>query len=281
MMQISSPSPIQLAVNYSPQAAELLADGQVSPDLFKCPPWPDLVSTAKAHLPVFVHFDFQAGQGVPESERLHQAGSFLGITKTSFVNAHFTPLSQDLLAVTGSKERRKWVLRRTSGDLQRLCERFGREQVLLENVPWEGRPDFVIDPLAASPQLLSRVVATCGCGFLLDLAHARIAAKELRLPTRDFIEAHPLHRLRELHVTGLGLDPKGRRRDHMAMQDEDRALLDWALERIASGAWARPWVIALEYGGVGPTFDWRSDPTTLRQDLNHLAHLMQENGLRG
>ena len=40
--------------------------------------------------------------------------------------------------------------------------------------------------------------------LLFDLAHANIAARELALDVREFVEDHPLHRLCELHVAGVG-----------------------------------------------------------------------------
>jgi uncharacterized protein (UPF0276 family) len=108
-----------------------------------------------------------------------------------------------------------------------------------------------------------------------------MAAEELGVQVRPFIEDHPLHRLRELHVTGLGEDAEGRMRDSMPMLECDWHLFAWALDQIAAGAWPRPWIIALEYGGVGPHFEWRTDADVLEEQLSRCVTLLEERGLRG
>ncbi len=49
----------RFALNYSPQAADLLRAGQIEIDLFKCPAWPDLIAEAQAAAPglhsLFIH----------------------------------------------------------------------------------------------------------------------------------------------------------------------------------------------------------------------------------
>ena len=44
-------------------------------------------------------------------------------------------------------------------------------------------------------------------------------------------------------------------------------LLDRVLDRIRWGDWAHPWVLACEYGGIGPMFEWRSDPAVIAADI--------------
>ncbi len=273
-----SPPSIRLAVNYSHAAAHLLRQGEVEIDLFKLPPWPDAVAEASRLTSVFVHFDFQAGQRGPDEPSLEAAETLLKATATPYVNAHLTPLHQDLEG--SGEDPRDWIRHHAEASLRSLSHRFGRRRITLENVPWERRPDYPIHPLATDPALLSQIVTAGDCRFLLDLAHARFAAEEHGLPVRELIEAHPLDRLAELHVTGLGHDKDGRRRDHMPMREEDFELLDWALGRIADGAWARPWALALEYGGLGPIFQWRSHPEVLKRELRALANLLHRHGLR-
>ncbi len=54
---------MQFALNYSPQAADLVWAGQIDIDLFKCPPWTEMTAAAQAIRPVYVHFGLQAGGG--------------------------------------------------------------------------------------------------------------------------------------------------------------------------------------------------------------------------
>jgi uncharacterized protein (UPF0276 family) len=121
--------------------------------------------------------------------------------------------------------------------------------VLAENMPrWERtRPAYVVDPA-----FITAVVEEAGCGFLLDLAHARVAAAMRREPARQYIARLPLDRLVEIHVSGPRPWPaKGRSAEgryagplfdaHQPLQEEDYALLAWVLER------ARPRAVTLEY----------------------------------
>lgn len=275
-----------LAVNYSPQAAALLERGVVDFDLFKCPPWPEVIRAARRHRPVFVHFDHRAGQGPPEEEAVGETARLLAATATPFANTHLAPLRADLdLAGTGSgdtgtSERAELALARVLPDVERLVGRFGGDRVTVENVPWERRADFPIDRVAADPGLLRRVLERTGARLLLDLAHARLTGEEIGVAARELVAPLSLDRLAELHVTGLGWDGDGRRRDHMPMTGDDWRLLEWALGEIAADRWRRPWALALEYGGVGPVFEWRSEEETLARDLPRLAALLADAGLR-
>ncbi|HLV36123.1 MAG TPA: hypothetical protein VKY59_13445, partial [Spirillospora sp.] len=53
---------MKFALNYSPQAAELLRAGDIDIDLFKCPDWPHLIEQARQQRPVYIHFPLVAGQ---------------------------------------------------------------------------------------------------------------------------------------------------------------------------------------------------------------------------
>jgi hypothetical protein len=59
------------------------------------------------------------------------------------------------------------------------------------------------------------------------------------------------------------------------MTDPDWALFEWALAKIQSGAWPTPWVVACEYGGIGPIFDWRSDPAVIAHDIPRMVELVR------
>ncbi len=259
---------LRLGINYSPEAGALVREGRLPVDLFKCPPWPAVIAEAREILPVYVHHDLMCGQGVPPAPGLDAIDALRRETKTPYVNAHLAPRTSDEIPRVGK-------------DLATLVNRFGAENVILENSPWEKRPDFSLVRAAADPAFLSEVLEATDAMLLLDLAHVRIASRELHDCEHARALAHPTNRLRELHVTGVGRDSEGRLRDSMPMQDPDWDLLDWALERIAADEWARPWVVTLEYGGVGPHFEWRSDRVTMARDINLLAGKLSSRGLRG
>jgi hypothetical protein len=54
---------MNLAINYSRQAARLLRDGHILIDRFKCPDWPTLINEASEYSAVAVHFNLRAGSG--------------------------------------------------------------------------------------------------------------------------------------------------------------------------------------------------------------------------
>lgn len=92
-----------VAVNYSAATAGLYKAGQIQIDRFKCPDWPDLISSAQRILPLYVHFSLKAGLGKgdaletgtdqpPDWERIE---GMLAQTGTPFVNIHLSPTIAD------------------------------------------------------------------------------------------------------------------------------------------------------------------------------------------
>lgn len=240
---------MKFALNYSPQAMELSREGAIHFDLFKCPDWPDLIAIAQQWRPVYVHFPLLAGQNNLDKVGIDAITHWLNTTETQFVNTHIATLKRD-------DETRERVIAAVIADLQRLVNEFGADRVIVENIPY---PDTRRDKSAFSVDtaLISEVITETNTRLLLDLGHARRTAEHLAIDPRVYIEQLPVDRLAELHVTGLGYH-QGRREDHLPMRDEDWDLFDWALSQIHAGIWARPAVIACEYGGVGPQFEWRS-----------------------
>jgi hypothetical protein len=77
-----------------------------------------------------------------------------------------------------------------------------------------------------------------------------------------------------MHFAGIHhLD--GQMIDHLSILEEDWHRLDWVLDRIRSGEWSQPWMLALEYGGVGTVFDWRSDPMVIADQVPRLLEKLR------
>jgi uncharacterized protein (UPF0276 family) len=264
---------MQLALNYSPEAAELLQAGRITIDRFKCPDWPDLIATAAVLRPVYVHYPLRAGAG--EQPDWDTIARLREQTKTPFVNVHLDPpaaLHTDIPSDAGDPAHVAAIAERMAHDVAAACERFGAEHVVVENVPYYGAAGNFMRAVA-EPAAIRYVVQQTGCRFLLDLSHARISAFALGRDARAYIEELPLARLAELHITGIGLR-QGRIADHMRLSEGDWPEVAWAFERIRSGAWARPQIVALEYGGIGPLFEWRSEAATLAADVPRLQAVM-------
>ena len=274
---------MKLAVNYSPQAEALAASEAVEFDLFKCPPaWdpvvpehaPDLLARARAVRPLYLHFPLHAGNDSLRTTDWDQVEEALAQTGTPFVNVHLQALAHDFPDIPADTTDPAHVRRIRDAlvqDVALVTARFGPERVIAENVVYRGSDGKVLLP-CVDPAVIGEVVNQTGCGFLLDLAHARLTASALGLDTQEYTARLPVARLRELHVTGA--QPRdGRLRDSMAMGAEDWALVEWVMERIGDGSWGRPWATAFEYGGVGPGFAWRSEAGVIAEQLPRLKEL--------
>lgn len=262
---------MKLAVNYSLPAATLVRARAVAVDCFKCPDWPEVVQSASAQRPVYVHFPLAAGRLQPTAVDVGRVKRWLDETVTPHVNIH---LDVEVGTEPGLFARNEAVIARAVRDVRMLVNVFGPDGVVLENVPyWRDRPLHA--RLSARADVVTQVVEAAGCGLLLDLGHARLAASGLGLDVRDYLVRLPVHRLQELHVAGVAPDADGWVRDHMPMQPDDWDVLEWVLEQIGDGTWPRPRLIAFEYGGVGPSFAWRSDPDVLAEQLPRLSYLLR------
>ena len=110
--------------------------------------------------------------------------------------------------------------------------------ILLENMhSLRGRQyDY-----AASPEIIAILLEQSNADFLLDIAHARVAAAFQHQEIHRYIERFPLNKLAQIHVSGVR-EINGHLQDaHESMQEEDYALLAWLLSI------SKPQVVTLEY----------------------------------
>lgn len=268
---------MKFAINYSPQAEKLWRAGKIQVDLFKCPDWPDLVEHVGEFHPVYVHGSLQAGRGRLQSADFKLLWRWLDQTDTLVINAHFAVGTEDFPSpgdVTAEA-----VIERTLRDLEALSEQIPIENIVIENIPspdpgWND--DMVLE--VVDPAVISEVVRRSGCGLLLDIAHAIRACEGTgRNDVKEYINAMPVHALRELHVVGILPEPDehGIRQDHFAMTESDWEVAEWALNQIRQRKWRQPDTMAFEYGGVGEQFAWRSDECVIVEQaprLYQLAH---------
>jgi len=269
---------MKLAVNYSPQAADLRAHGEVRFDLFKCPDWPDMIAAAQAVCPTYVHFPLRAGGGGVDAAALDRIADLLESTETREVSTHLAPDGDGFPGMpldTREPEDVERVIEAAERDVAALVDRFGARGVCVENTMWAPDPPHRIPRPALEAETIDRVVRRMGVGLVLDLAHARCTAKFLGVDEREYIGSLPLDRLHELHISGTREEPNGLWEDHFELGEHDVALTEWAFDRIGQGDWPVPWVLTLEYGGTGGPFRDRSDADALRRQLTRLNHLAQ------
>ena len=294
---------MKFAVHYSAAAADLVRRGVIQIDSFKCPAWPALIPTVQETLTTYVHFPLTVGTGLGDafdSETKQRADwakveTLVAQTGTPFINLHLSPTIQNHPDVAlhelqpGQAEKLTACLIR---DVEAVVKRFGAERVIVENDYDEvgGLPKA-----ACLPEVIHQVVTATRCGFLFDLSHARLAAMRLAMDGKDYIKGLPVGQVREIHVTGIqrfegkyidllkrgGIDDKtiqrfaGRMMDHLPMTDDDWIFLEWASAEIRSGRWGMPWIIAFEYGGVGPGWADLTEAAVLEEQVPHLYKMIK------
>lgn len=239
---------MQLAVNWSPEAAALLDAGEITFDIYKCSDWEELVAPATEQLRAYVHFPLTLGAGEQDDWNFGEIEAWLKRTDTLFINAHIVPQRAQFAEDIGLDD----LTERLRQEVQQLVEAFGAERVIIENAPYQARNIAEgYHALGREPALFRAITAATGCGLLLDVAHARLTCATFDADFKAYIAALPVHRLRELHITGIGARPDGSYGDHMPMMAEDWPIVEWAFEQINAGAWRMPETIAFEYGGIG------------------------------
>lgn len=266
---------MQFAINYSPQALQLWREGRIQVDLFKCPDWRHLVAEVSGYHALYVHCSLIVGMGRLANVDMESLERWLDTGETQVINTHLIVLRSDF--APGERISNETVVARVVRELEALCKRFGPERVVIENTPYPTRA-LMYDQLSESvdPAVISAICEGSGCGLLLDLAHAICACEGTgRGDIHGYLDAMPVHRLRELHVVGIAPErnEQGIRRDHFALTESDWAIAEYALGQIRAGRWRHPERMAFEYGGIGEKFDFRSDPAVMAAQAPRLYAL--------
>lgn len=296
---------INLAINYSRQAAHLYMSGQIQLDYFKCPAWEDLVTEARAILPTYVHFPLRVGRGVIINTEKKAEADFAEIEKllkmsdTPYINIHFSPYDSDYPEIPfdslASADIDK-VVDYSMKAIDTIASHFGRDKILVENVPSQKHTHMLC---ALYPDVIRRVIDETNTALLFDLSHARLSAHQLGMNEYQYIWGLPLKQVKEMHVTGITridesmiqlLDDKGIHNtvfhklvgeltDHVPFTPLDWDMTAWAFEQIHTGAWSRPWIVAFEYGGVGGVFEAMSDSLKIAEQVPRLYRMVKHQHL--
>jgi uncharacterized protein (UPF0276 family) len=279
---------MKLAVNYSPILAQLVEDGTVTIDVFKCPAWESVVSVAEQLLPTYVHLPLIVGKGIGtawNSEKKavvawDEVDRWLERTDTPYVNLHLETTLRDYPQIPRNSKRAdhiEFLVEHALGDIAPVVERYGKERVMVENL-FDDRLTYLRPTYL--PEFISTVIEEAGCGMLLDVSHARLAAERLNMDYVEYFAGLPTHTVRELHLTGiqtitmstiLALHNSGasdaiiqqaeakylnQRVDHLPMTSEDWKFWEWAMIQVRSGRWGDPWCVGYEVGGVGALWEY-------------------------
>ena len=266
---------MQFAINYSPQALQLWRAGKIQLDLFKCPDWHNLVAEVDNYHKLYVHCSLIVGMGKLRDANLDELARWLDTGETQVINTHLVALRSTF--APGERMDADAIATRIVRELEPLCKRFGSERIVVENLiyPLRGWGQDQL-PESVDPAVISAVCEESGCGLLLDLAHATLACEGTgRSDVRAYLDAMPVHKLRELHVTGIHPEPDemGMRHDHFMLTDEDWEIVELAIAQIRAGAWRHPDTMAFEYGGIGEKFAHRSESSVIAAQTPRLYEM--------
>lgn len=294
---------MKLAINYGLLTADLTTQGAVPVDVFKCPAWPTLIPQALQAGPTYVHLPLIVNGrhgDAWDSEKKRTADwyaleTLLTQTDTPYINVHFLVSTADyphLPPDTIHPSHIAEVVDGVSAEINAIGARFGRERVMMENVYDDYGQNM---RLTCLPDVISQIVHNTGCGLLLDLAHAWLAAHYLGTDPRTYTAALPTAHIREMHIAGiqrltepwLALSRRelgdensftqhaGELMDHLPMRPLDWEFAAWGLGEVHAGRWARPWAVALEYGGVGPLWGAIATADSIQKHVIRLHSLLQ------
>lgn len=271
---------MHFALNYSPQAAELLAAGEIEIDYFKTPPWSEMVAKAQKHRPVAVHFALKAGTGQIYDTDWALVEHLLDKTDTRYVNVHLAAYANEFPGIDSDSPQethKAQLIENMHSDLSVVINHFGAERVIVENSPYRVGEQRIMHTCAL-PEVITKIILEHQCGLLLDIAHARISADALGMNTKDYLEALPIRYLQEMHFTGLHDIGNGHLMDHLPILEEDWPWLDWVMENIENNDWGKPHLLAYEYGGEGHGFfGANSDKKVIARDVPRLYDLCHNN----
>lgn len=237
-----------LTADYSDSLVELIRKGEAPIDGIEVGAWfsPGQVVQFQQELPGW-SFQYHAGSLVSQmqyrKDTLQRLAEFFACTQSAWLSIHIELLPYHTYVLSS---RFNWHLRppRPERAVKQLLERLEAVRaaspapLILENLPSLPLKKYAY---ATDPGLITEVVEATGSGFLLDIAHARIAASLHGMETYAYLEKLPLERTQQIHLSGPRLQNGSMRDAHEPLEEEDYALLAWVLER------TRPQVVTLEY----------------------------------
>jgi uncharacterized protein (UPF0276 family) len=261
---------MKLAINYSQPAANLVQSGIIDIDYFKTPDWDWMIDEARQIKPVAVHFSLEAGNGDLGHIDWEEPSRIANMTCTPYINLHLDSKGVDYPDIpvdSLEKEHVRRVYSSIQTDLQAAIGQLGAERIIIENSPYRAEDGSTMR-VCIEPDIITQLLDETGCGLLLDISHAIITSRTLGIDPADYLDQLPVSSIKEMHFAGVHRNQmSGRWTDHLSIQEEDWFWLDWVLEKIKTGDWPAPWMLAFEYGGVGEPFQWRTNPQVIAEQV--------------
>lgn len=164
------------------------------------------------------------------------------------------------------------VLKKRFLDSIRLVQWEIEIPLVLENAPYYAWYCYFRE--SCEPEFISELCAASDCGFILDIAHARISSQNLKIDVYEYIDALPLSKVIEIHLSGI-LDsaPIGFWDSHTKLDEEDYLLLKYVLGK------TNPEIVTIEYGGYAnhePNLIYGGYVECLRNNSDELQEMIKQ-----
>jgi uncharacterized protein (UPF0276 family) len=242
---------LKLGASYSQPLVDLVYSRRIALDYVQVPPGLSggELEWLRSYVPVVVH-------GFPGEPSLCQEGiteelfpsiqSMVTETDTPRVS-HYIGYSCEHVEVEVYAVARSETLPRRQV-LDNICQNAAALEVkleaplLLENLAYQegGAHEYICEP-----EFISEVIERTGCGFVFDISHAIISAKNLNIPLPDYLSALPINHVEEIHISGPRM-AMGRFIDaHAAPSKLEFEILSDSLARATPGA------LTIEFEGPG------------------------------
>ena len=238
----------QLAAIYSQPLIALLAEEKALVDRIVVYPWHTeaQIREARSYRPLMLHgmpAPFALNQLDPfDKAVMAQAQRLLALADPPWLSINFGP-SVEAFEYNGKiiplsePQSRSQVYLNTCRNAARL-KQWLPVPLILGNLGYHpnGAYEHVCEP-----SFIIVVLDTVDCGFLLDIARARISAHNLGLDEKQYFRSLPLYRTREVHVSGPRLHNGAMTDAQEPLQDADWEALTFILAR------SKPEVVTLAY----------------------------------
>jgi len=198
-----------LGANGTEAMAALLAAGEEPPvDYMKVGPFMGMeaIGALSQAYPLMLHLDdtLSAHTPLPE-DQVARLQDLVRLTGTPWTSEHLgfgvaeitldESLQVQALSLGLSREVAQANIVRNASALRAALP----VSLLLENVPLYPN---VVHRHITRPAFMGEVLSSSRCDMLLDLAHARVTASLLGMTPEAYLEALPLERVREIHLSG-------------------------------------------------------------------------------
>ncbi len=236
---------ILLTTDLSDAALDLLEEGEARVDAFEVGPWfqPSQIEAYRRQLPD-IPFHFHAADMLQEvgsiSRGIAKISTYLSATRSPWVSIHLSMQarhSQPNQLRANKPLDTEQATRKFVHMVERLKRAVG-VPVLLENDEPAAAEGDLFD---IEPKNISEVLNITGCNLLLDSGHARISAERLHVDVHDYIQALPLKRVTQIHVSGPRIKNGCLFDAHEPLTEIDYDLFTFLLSR------THPKVVTLEY----------------------------------